>query len=477
MSEPTINDILEQMSEITNAVKERGNSATFQWDTADDEFRQNVDALVAERVEEVLQKSPVRRVPGTIIRADGEAADLNELRKNRYFPALKDFAAGQRHRYGGVSMQPFDLWLAGKMLEAQQSLKSAQIPGVASGPSDDLKAAIKALTSDTTGFGDELVPTDMANMLWDDIYLASIIAPQMVNITMPTNPFDVPLGLGDVTFRKGTQNQATTETSPSTAKSTLTATEQVAEQNWSYTLDEDAIIAMAPALRANLVRAAGETIDAFILNADGTNAATGNINLDDANPPDDAYYLTEGQDGLRHQWLVDNSSQGTGAGGDALTDADITATLALMGKYAVNPEQVRMVMDPTTYLKGMLSSASGAPGENVITMDKFGPQAVVMTGQLASYRGIPLLVSGESPLTEADGKVSATSGNNTLGQITFWNRLMWYLGFRRNVMMEIDRDIQRRSYIMVTSLRLAVAAHGTRSGNTHTAGIYNISVS
>lgn len=43
-------------------------------------------------------------------------------------------------------------------------------------------------------------------------------------------------------------------------------------------------------------------------------------------------------------------------------------------------------------------------------------------------------------------------------------------------MIETDRDIQKRMYIMVTSLRQAVAAHGTRSTNTHTAGIYNILV-
>ena len=47
---------------------------------------------------------------------------------------------------------------------------------------------------------------------------------------------------------------------------------------------------------------------------------------------------------------------------------------------------------------------------------------------------------------------------------------MWYAGFRRDLLIETDRDIQKRMYVMVTSLRMAVAAHGTRSTNTHTAG-------
>jgi len=42
--------------------------------------------------------------------------------------------------------------------------------------------------------------------------------------------------------------------------------------------------------------------------------------------------------------------------------------------------------------------------------------------------------------------------------------------------MEVDRDIQRRQYIMVTSLREAIAAYGTRATATHVAGMRNITV-
>jgi hypothetical protein len=186
---------------------------------------------------------------------------------------------------------------------------------------------------------------------------------------MPTNPFEVPLGLGDVTWRKGTQNVATTASDPATAKSILTVTELVTEQNWSYTMEEDAIIAMAPAIRARLAISGGEIIDDFALNADATNAGTGNINLDDADPDDDNYYISDGQDGLRHQWIVDNTGQGVNAGGDALADADILGALVLMGKYAVRPDQVVAVADVSTYLKGLLNL------DGTLTLDKYGTQA------------------------------------------------------------------------------------------------------
>jgi hypothetical protein len=84
-----------------------------------------------------------------------------------------------------------------------------------------------------------------------------------------------------------------------------------------------------------------------------------------------------------------------------------------MGKYAADPTQLVIVTDVGTYLSGFLGLT------NVVTVDKFGPGAVVLTGQLAAYRGVPIIVSASAPKTEADGKVSTTAGNNTLvGSLT-----------------------------------------------------------
>jgi hypothetical protein len=123
-----------------------------------------------------------------------------------------------------------------------------------------------------------------------------------------------------------------------------------------------------------------------------------------------------------------------------------------------------------------LATGTGAPGEYFSTLDKVGPNAIILTGQMGQYRGIPVIVSESAPLTEADGKVSVTSSNNTKGQVTAVNRNMWYAGFRRELLIEMDRDIQRRMYIMVSSIRQAVAAHGTRSTALHVAGLRNITV-
>jgi HK97 family phage major capsid protein len=464
MSTATIDQVLQQMAEITTAVKSSGGKQNLRWEDLQRDFGTQLDAMVAAQVQKAMDSQPAFSKPGAPIGADGQ------LGNNRYRKMVKEFTERGHISHQGMNMRPVDLLIAQSLLEGQVKSWTASMGGIAHEPSAELIAAVKAMTSTGAATGDELVPTGMAAQLWDDMFLASRIAGTMTRIPMPSNPFDVPLGLGAVTWRKGAENTATTASDPATAKSTLTSTEQVTEQNWSYTLDEDAAVAMAPAVRARLAQSGGEQIDSFILNADSTDAGTGNINLDDADPDATAYYLSSGQDGIRHQWLVDNTAQGKDAGGDALADGDIGAALGLMGKYAVDPQKCIVVADVAAYLNGLLSLT------NTLTVDKFGPGAVILTGQLASYRGMPIIVSASASKTEADGKVSTTAGNNTLGQLSIYNRDMWYLGFHRDLLIETDRLIQKRQYVMVTSFRIAVAAHGTRSTATHTAGVRNILV-
>lgn len=464
MPDVSLDDVIKEIADITEAAK---SGTLVDKDALVKSMEEQVKALVDQQVQAKLDARPMRRVPGALIGPDGTKIGT----ANRYHKFLAAFERDGAMTWGNQKVQPVDLWLAKQLIAKAHHYN----PGQVRAPSDDLEQAIKALTSTGSGTGDEYVPTGMADQVWMDMFLAARVAGTLDTVNMPTDPFDLPLGLGSVTWRKGTQNTATTHSDPATAKSTLTTTELVTEQRWSYTLDEDSVVAIMPLLRAELSRSGGEMIDDFLLNADATNAATGNINLDDADPDDTSYYLTDGQDGIRHQWIVDNTAQDVDANG-ALTDADITAALTLMGKYAADPRSVVMVMDVNTYLNGILATGTGAPGEYVITLDKLGPQAVVSTGQLAAYRGIPLLASSQHRLTEADGKLSTTGSNNTKGSISLYNRLMWKAGFRRQLLIEADREIQNRMLVMVSSFRLAVAARGTRSTNTHTSGIRNITV-
>lgn len=366
-------------------------------------------------------------------------------------------------KFDGVSAE--DVLFTNYLLQRAQEAKVGNVKPASKQLSD---AVSKALSATGSGTGDEYVPTGMAADLWQDMFLQARVANQFENPTMPTDPWDYPIGWGANTWRKGASSTATTATDTATAKSTFTSTELVTETDWGYELDEDSIIAVLPTLRAEIARGAADIIDAFVMNADSTDANTGNINLDDANPADDSYYLSAGQDGLRHLGIVDNTAQKSDVAA-AISDAKILAALGLLGKYATQPNELRLFCDPKTYVS-MLGMT------NVVTIDKFGPQATIVTGALANYAGIPVIPTSSIGLTEADGKASTTGANNVKGQFVIAHRAMWKVPFKRQLTIEVDRLIQKRQLVMVASFRIAVGTHGSRSAAKHTVVGYNITV-
>ena len=443
----TMDEIKSEIAQLAEVVKShQSDKATIDTDALARTVEGLVEKQVSAKLADAERNRPVRK--GELIGPPG-------------FQAVSKGIVPQGKFEG---QQVDDVLFAYWMLEKARRLQ----PDKVKPPSKDLADFIsKALTATGSTTGDEYVPTGMAAQLWNDMFLTAKIVPTIGTVPMPTDPFDMPLGWGAVTWRKGTQNTATTATDPATAKSTFTSTEQVAEVNWSYDLDEDAIIAVLPTLRTELSRSASDAMDAFVLNADSTDAGTGNINLDDANPPDDSYYLSAGQDGIRHLYIVDNTGQSTDVSA-ALTDVHMRAGIGRLGKYAADVSRLCMVTDAKTYVNNMLGLT------NVATMDKYGPNATILTGELSKYSGIPIIVSGVMAEAEDDGKVSTTAVNNDEGQIAIFHRDMWRVGFRRQLLIEVDKLIQKRQLVMVVSFRIAVAARGTRSSAVHTAGIHGI---
>ena len=380
---------------------------------------------------------------------------------------LAKFGGGDRTRvsygkYNGLDL--LDLACIRSLLNAQLREPAGLSPRMLEDWQVNLKAA---MDSTTAGTGDELVDTQEARALWDDVNLETAVAPLFNTIQMPSNPFQIPLQLGDVNWYPGTENVASKSTALATARQTLTAYELVAEVPWSYDLDEEAVIAMMEELRLGLLRNSREVIGDVLLNGDTT--TTDNINADGATiATTDAgkgHWLL-GFDGLLHLPLVDNTSQAVNHNG-AVSDDMFNEIRAKLGKYGVRPSDMVYLTDVNTFIRS-LSVA------NFRTLDKFGPQATVLTGQLGAVEGIPVIVSEQMLLTAADGKVTdGTAG--TVGRLLILNRSQWRVGFKRELTIETVRDAQKRQNIMVVSFRIALQERsGTRSTATHTALQYNI---
>ena len=326
-----------------------------------------------------------------------------------------------------------------------------------------------ALDSVTVGSGDELVPTGFGARMWRDVRQETRVASLFNEVNMPTNPFDIPLQLGDVAWYPGSENTATTQTAVATKKQTLTAYELVAEVPWSLTLEEDAVIVMLPELRRTLVDSAANVLDDVLLNADTTSA--NNINVDGGAASKATANQAQwriGFDGLIHLPLVDNTAQGINVAGD-LDSSTFLNLLSKLGKYGIS-DGAAFVCDTSTYIKAL-----GL--EQVATVDKLGPKATVLNGQLGTIFGVPIVVAGQMRLADADGKVTSGGNTHSRGRVLAVNTSQWRVGYRRRLMLETQRDIQKRQHTMVVSMRIGFAERtGTRSSATHTALAYNITL-
>ena len=130
----------------------------------------------------------------------------------------------------------------------------------------------------------------------------------------------------------------------------------------------------------------------------------------------------------------------------------------------------------TVFITDVATFVSSLGISTVETVDKLGPRATILTGQLATVYGHPLIVSGQMRLADADGKVTDGGNDTDRGRVLCVNRSQWRVGFRRDLMIETHRDVQKRQNVMVVSMRLAFAERtGERANAQHTALAYNIS--
>lgn len=338
-------------------------------------------------------------------------------------------------------------------------------------------AAIKAneLSHSTqAGFGDEWVPELWSAQIWEKARLENVILPLFQAVEMPSNPFELPVEGADpaVYYVPETtgESQLTLDAAASaipdskigSGKVQLAAKKLALRVGFSAELVEDAILPVLNIYRDQAVRAIADSIDYVLLNGDTETGATGNINTDAAPPAATDRFLAF--NGLRKLPLVTNTANAVSMAG-APTLAKLRETrFKMAARYAARPGSLSWIVDGATYaaLLGL---------SEFLTMDKAGPMATALTGQIGFIDGIPVLVSAELPLTEADGKVTV-GGSNTKGTAVCVYRPGWFVGYRRRIAVNVDYLPYYDSYQLTATVRLAFASFD----DDVSAALYNITV-
>ena len=378
----------------------------------------------------------------------------------------------------------YDALDAMDMLHGYMLLRSAKsFHGVSERYSNALadkvnRAKLKATKADElaystqTGFGDEWVPDLWSQQIWHKARQDNTILPLFQSIEMPSNPFELPIEGADPTvyYVPETQDEAhltlgagnpIPDSKVGSGKATLNARKLALRVGFSSELVEDAVIPVLNIYREQAARAIADAIDNVLLNGDRTTAGSGNINSDHAAPAATSKYLA--LDGLRHLPLVDKTANAVNLNGAPSLAKLREARFKMPGKYAARPSDLAWLVDSGTY-----SALLGL--SEFLTVDKAGPLATAQTGQIGFVDGIPVFVSAEMPLTEADGKVGG--GQNRKGQAVCVYRPGWYVGYRRKIAVSVDYLSYYDSYQLTATVRLAFV----RFDNDVASCLYNITV-
>jgi HK97 family phage major capsid protein len=349
---------------------------------------------------------------------------------------------------------------------------------------DAYQAAVRAMDTAESGYGSQLIGAQYVGELWEAARRESRIFGliETFEMTDPTAYLPVEVDFPEMLFvsessASNSSNYTTSKTGSQRVQ--VDAKKFVVHQMWSGEMEEDAIVPFVPFLRRQAMLGIAHYADSVVLNGDTTNAGTGNINLDDADPADTKHYLAF--DGIRHAGLVDNTGN----------SADLAGAITLA---ALNSARGRMV-DTTRYVdwghpqnrEELVYIADVETGDKialldeVVTADKTGNPntAGALNGEVGRILGHPVIVSMAMSKTEADGKVSTTGSNNVKGQVVTFNRRGFKTGWRRRVKAEVERLPGSDQTRIVYSLRLGFGRFtptGAASGIEAADVIYDISL-
>jgi len=307
-----------------------------------------------------------------------------------------------------------DLIVQSKKLMDKDFNEAEYIESVKSEVSEETKAN-EVMHTTNTGFGAELIPTNvMLDPLLDLVPEYSKLLPLLpgnhgndmpisakVPVLWEANMFgwNAEWTTGAWAFiTPANKGPATWEVTITQGQYILTVSISKRELNY-WPAQLEALI------RERINRAAARTIDAVIINGDAETSWSGNVNLVDSTPTTWIYYL-QNDHWIRE--LAINNSQTVSVG--SLTSGDFLDVLSVLSEwYQSDLDNLLFLMPANVYNKSLLLS-------EVLTMEKFGPDATIRTGVLAKVFGIDIITARDRPAkAKSNGTVSNTSGNNTTG--------------------------------------------------------------
>lgn len=306
---------------------------------------------------------------------------------------------------------------------------------------EELSFTLKAfgITSGTQGF--EWIPTIVADSYIDEFNLERKVSGLFTEVKMPSNPYKWPvLSAGAIARRTGVATSINKQVFNTDKTIQFDAEKLASRYELPEELNEDSAPDVIKAIRQELMEGQEKALEIAILEGD----KEGNLHyfsqLPDVAPgtlisailaetPETAFH------GIRTRIVgATLALSSVDSGGNAVSETEISAARGLMGKFGVDPSQLVLVAGPKVYNQMILL-------DDVRTIEQYGGQATILSGELAKYEGMPVIVS--EYMREdlgAAGVNTSTPANNIKGSLFIINRKRFFLGLRRAVQVKVENN-------------------------------------
>lgn len=333
---------------------------------------------------------------------------------------------------------------------------------------DAIKAFGDVLAETTTGVGTgaEYIPKGFSSQLHNEIFLALEVAGLFGRIQMPASDYTLPFNPSRIIARAGAEGGTVTKDQPPTSKLQFTAKKIMSIVEMTDEFEQDSIVPALNFLRQHLIDGFALAQETMCLNGD-----TGTSIYSVAKTGEDARKLVKG---IRADAMGTSAKFDAASGG--LSEDNIRALRALMGKYGKSPSELALIVTMADYNKMLKFSAYQ-------TLYSYGANAVIMKGELGRFDGIPIIVSELLPTAgvstdsgmalgglNASGVYDATT--YTKGTAVMVNKNAYSWGDRTDFSLELWRNPLAQTTNLIGAQRLDFEKIAAPTAKT-TAVLYN----
>ena len=302
----------------------------------------------------------------------------------------------------------------------------------------------KALDTTTDGSGSDYIPTGFSNQFVMDVQTAMKLPAAFRTYPMPQKAVTYPVeGTWPTAYKVAENTTQTTLMTPSSGATynvTLTAVKMGIRLIESFEFDDDALPEALRIIRTKMVGGIARSIEDAMING------CAGVDLDSNRSSATGLYAC--WDGLR---LKCNDDTGANASIATFNGNTLSSIQAGMGEYGVDFQNLIWIVGTSAWAQmRLLCDSNNNP--LVSTVDKYGPGASILSGEVGKLFGIPIVYSPFMPENVNASGVYDGSTTTKATVLLVWTPA-WMLGDRKSIQLETQRHIGAQTTELVSTWR------------------------